>query len=539
VVRDTLYVNGIVYSMDEGTVPAEALLVRGGRIATVGSNDMVREAATAGARSVDLEGQTVVPGFNDSHAHILSFGLTLEQLDVSVDAVRTIGDIQRALTRRVVESPPGGWILGRGYDQNMLAENRHPTRHDLDEVSPHHPVMLGHTSGHVLTCNSRALEVAGITAGTVDPFGGVIDRDDRGQPTGVLKEGAMKMIDAVIPPPSVEQGAQAIIRAMEKMASFGITSASDAATGSAGSLETTLCMYRNASASGNLKARITLMPQIFLVAPPGTKDIVRQQELDAGPAPEWLHIGPTKIFSDGALSTRTAALRQGYADDPNNKGILLWEQDALSDMIYRTHNAGWQIAAHALGDRAVEAVLDAYEQALMTSPRSDHRHRIEHCMIADEGLTIRIRDLGIVPSLQPDIFRLGDGYVTGLGVERASSSIPVGLFRRLGVPIAFSSDCPVIPCNPLPIVRSAIERKTPSGVSLGREHSVTAMEGIRYYTAGGAYATHTDQHKGTLLVGKYADFAVLSQDPSAVPLGEFDGVRVTMTVTGGNEVFHE
>jgi predicted amidohydrolase YtcJ len=208
-------------------------------------------------------------------------------------------------------------------------------------------------------------------------------------------------------------------------------------------------------------------------------------------------------------------------------------------MIRQAHDAGWHIAAHALGDRAVEVVLDAYEQALRANPRPDHRHRIEHCMIADEGLATRIKSLGIVPSLQPDIFRLGDGYVAGLGVERASDSIPVGLFRRLGVTMAFSSDCPVIPCNPLPIVRSAMERKTPAGVSLGREHAVTAMEAIRYYTAGGAYATHTEREKGTLSVGKKADFAVLSDDPSTVPLQDFDRVRVTMTVANGDLVFHE
>jgi predicted amidohydrolase YtcJ len=536
---EVIYQNCTVHTMDDALPQADAFLVRGERIAAVGSREEVDAAAGANAKRVNLEGQSVIPGFNDSHCHIMWLGLALDQIDVGADAVRTIEDIRRVVAARVAATRPGEWVAGRGYDQNTLAERRHPTRLDLDETSPNHPAVLRHTSGHVLTCNSRALAVAGVTASTDAPFGGEIDRDAGGEPTGLMKEAAMELIEKAIPLPTVEISADAIARAMRAMARFGITSASDAATGGRRSIEPQLDAYRRAAASRGFAGRITLMPQIYFTAPPESRECRTPSEFAVGENPDRLAIGATKIFSDGALSTRTAALREPYGDDPNNSGILLWERPVLEDMVRRAHAAGWQIATHALGDRAVEAVVDAYERAVRASPGvSNPRHRIEHCMFADESLARRIRHLGAVPSLQPDIFRLGDGYVAGLGLERASQCIPVGLFRRLGVPMAFSSDAPVIPCDPLPVIRSAVERKTPRALDLGREHAATVMEAIRLYTLGGAYATHGETSKGRISPGMLADFAVLSADPSGVPIGEFDRVQVTMTVVGGVESFH-
>jgi predicted amidohydrolase YtcJ len=536
---ETLYHSCTVHTMDDAVSRADAFLVRDERFAAVGTRDEVEAAAGRGATRVDLEGRTVVPGFNDSHCHILDLGLALDRIDVSADAVRTVEDIRRAVAARAVDTRHGEWITGRGYDQNALPGLRHPDRRDLDAASPGNPVVLHHTSGHVLTCNSRALELAGVHAGTPVPSGGEIERDERGEPTGVLKEAAMELVGRAIPPPSVERATEAIIAAMSAMSGVGVTSASDAATGDHDTLEPYLEAYRRAATSGRLSGRITLMPQIYFTAPPDSQDVRRADELDAGKHPDRLRIGATKVFSDGALSTRTAALRQPYADNPNNMGILLWDLAVLRSMIQRAHRAGWQIATHALGDRAVEAVLEAYESALEADRRADHRHRIEHCMIADEALARRIKRLGIVPSLQPDIFRLGDGYVAGLGIERASASIPVGLFRRLGVPMAFSSDAPVIPCDPLQVIRSAVVRRTPRGINLGREHAATVMEAVSLYTRGGAFATRTESSVGRIAPGLLADFVVLSRDPAALPMDEFSSLRVVTTFVGGRRASGE
>ena len=533
----TLYVNGTVHTFRPSDPPADALLVSGDRIETVGSRSDVG-ARAAGVRRVDLDGCAVIPGFNDSHAHLLPFGLTLDQLDVSADAARSVADIVEAVSLRSRETTAGEWVHGRGYNQNELTEGRHVSRADLDPVSPSNPVVLDHTSGHVLTCNSAALRLAGITRDTPDPAGGVIDRDQHGEPTGLLKEAAMDLLRAVIPPPSRAAGAAAIVRAMDVLSMFGITSASDAWTGRGDSIEPELAMYRDACESGHVSARIILMPHISHVVTADSRRVRSPAEFDVGASPEQLRIGATKIFADGALSTRTAAMREAYADDASNRGILFWERAALIETMRAAHRAGWQIATHALGDRAVEQVVECYAAALAGYERFDHRHRIEHCMYADEPLARAMKALGIVASLQPDIYRLGDAYVAALGLQRASQSVPTGLFRHVGVQMAFSSDLPVIPGRPLEVIRSAFERVTPKGISLGPEHAVRPMDAIQAYTLGAARATHTETARGTLAPGMLADFTVLSSDPARTPLERWEEVYVVRTVVGGMHTYH-
>lgn len=537
----TIYENCTIFTMDRAAPPAEALLVGGDRIVAVGAADEVESQADSGTRRVDLAGRTVVPGFNDCHCHVLSFGLALERLDVGADAVRSIEEIKLAVRRRAAVSAEGAWILGRGYDQNALQERRHITRYDLDEAAPAQPVVLWHTSGHALACNSRALELAGVRANTSPPAGGDIERDAHGEPTGVLKEApATDLVSRAIPSPTIAQGAEAIVRAMEVMARQGVTSATDASTGEGESISPSLEMYRTALRSGRLAGRITLMPQILYVAPPDSEEVRRPSELAMGDQPAWLAIGATKIFSDGALTTRTAALREPYADDATNSGLLIWEPETLASMIRRAHLAGWQIGTHAIGDRAVELVVNCYERALAETPRKDHRHRIEHCMLLDERLGQRIKRLGLVPTIQPGfIGRLGDAYIAALGMERASQLMPTQLFARLGVPVGFSSDRPVIPGLPLQGIRAAVERRTPGGVPLGLEHAVDTLEAIRLYTAGSAFAGRAERERGMLRRGMQADFTVLSRNPAGMTGEELDDLRVTMTVVGGGMTFEE
>jgi predicted amidohydrolase YtcJ len=536
---ETLYFNANVFTMDREVPRAEALLVRNGRIAVLGPNDLVETQVGPATERVDLDGRTVVPGFNDCHCHILTFGLTLGQLDVGADAVRTIDDILRAVAERMRQLPDDVWIIGRGYDQNALEERRHPSRADLDTAGNSNPVVLWHTSGHALTCNTRALQLAGIRADTPTPPGGDIERDVHGEPTGVLKEmPATDLLNAAIPPPTVSQGTEAIIRAMQVMAGEGITSASDASTGQGPSISTALEMYGNALSSGRLVGRITLMPQIIYVAPPDSSEIHQPEEFQVGNRPDWLDIGPTKIFSDGALTTRTAALREPYADDETNTGLLIWDPKTLDGMIRRAHDAGWQIATHAIGDRAIEITVACYERALSKVPRPDHRHRIEHCMLLDRELALRIKRAGVVPVLQPAfIARLGDAYIDGLGIERASQVMPLELFDWNNIPLGCSSDRPVIPGEPLRGIRAALERVTPRGVRLGPQHTIGPLQAIRQYTSGSAFATHSEHRRGTLRLNMPADFTVLSENPAETPLEEFEKVQVVKTVVDGVEVY--
>lgn len=535
----TLFYNGNILTMDRTVPRVEALLVRDGRVAALGPREAIEPVASPGVRRVDLQGRTVVPGFNDCHCHILSFGLTLDQLDVGAENAGTIEQIRQAVERSVQGAAPDRWIVGRGYDQNLLEERRHPTAADLDDVSRGRPVVLWHTSGHALTCNSRALELAHISASTETPSGGDIERNDRGEPTGVLKETACDLMVRAIPPPSREEGTHAIIRAMEVMASQGITSASDAATGDEDSIAPQLEMYWRALDSGRLTGRITLMPQIQHVAAPGSDEVRAPQDFSLGREPDWLRLGATKIFADGALTTRTAAVGEPY-DDVGGTGIMIWDSETLESMMRRAHGAGWQIATHAIGDRAIETVLDCYDAVLADEPRDDHRHRIEHCMMVDRDLALRIQQLGVVPVVQPGfIARLGDAYIAALGMDRASQLMPVELFDWLGITVAFSSDRPVIPGAPLRSIRAAMSRVTPFGVSLGRQHCVSALEAIRLYTNCSAFATHSEDRVGTLRRDALADFTVLSHNPAEVPEEEFARVRIEMTVVGGMETFGE
>lgn len=537
--QTTLFVNGNILTMDRSVPRVEALLVREGRVAALGPRQPVEAEAPPAVRRVDLQGRTVIPGFIDAHCHILSFGLTLDQVDVSPDSVGTIADIQRTIAQRAQRTPPGNWVVGRGYDQNVLSERRHPTRVDLDEYAYGHPVVLWHTSGHALTCSSQVLAIAGINANTPVPGGGDIERDEHGEPTGVLKETATDLVSNVIPPPALREGADAVIRATEVMASQGITSATDAATAFGETSSPEIDMYRGALGTGRLACRVTLSPEIQHVAPPGAEEARERRQFYVGNQTEWLTIGATKVFADGALTTRTAALREPY-DDTDTTGLLLWETDTLHSMIDRAHRAGWQIAAHAIGDRAVETVLDCYTQVLSDTPRRDHRHRIEHCMMVDRDLGLRIQQLGVVPVVQPGfIARLGDAYIAALGMERAARLVPLEMFDRLGVTVAFSSDRPVIPGAPLKGVRAAMQRTTPSGVTLGRENCITALEAIRYYTTGSAFAGHAEENVGALRRGALADFTVLSHNPGDVPAEEFARVRIEMTVVGGTETYGE
>lgn len=536
----TLYVNGRIYTMDARNGRADAMLVSGERITAIGERADVENAAGTGTRRVDLQGQTVLPGFNDCHCHILSFGLNLEQLDVSPEKVRNIEDVKRILAERAEQSASGqesgGWIRGRGYNQNDLEERRHPNRFDMDEVSHGQPVVLWHTSGHALTANSRVLELAGITDNTPNPPGGELERDEHGRPTGVLKESAMDLVAAVVPPPTQDEGRRAVLLAMQTMARQGITSASDANTGQGPSIDAALQMYRAAAESGELAGRITLMPGITYVAPPHSDEAHQPGEFDAGSNPRMLQIGATKIFSDGALTTRTAALREPYLES-ESRGILLWEPEVLESMIWRAHDAGWQIGTHAIGDRAVALVVQSYRRALEGNPREGHRHRIEHCMMLDDVIAAEMAALGIIPTIQPGFMsRLGDGYIAAIGAERSADLMPMALFNRHGITVGFSSDRPVIPGLPLQGIRAAVERKTPSGRVLGPEHAISVLEAIRLYTVGSAYAIGAESERGRLQPGMLADFLVLDRDPLETPAEEITEIDIRQTVVGGTPV---
>jgi predicted amidohydrolase YtcJ len=530
---DTLYTHAALPLVPG---PASAVAVAGGRILAVGRGDDVLGLAGPGTRVVSLAGAALLPGFHDAHCHVLGLGLTLAAVPLA--AAATIPDVVRRLQERAdaAGAGPETWVRGRGYNHNALAERRHPERHDLDAVAGGGaPVLIVHASGHAVSLNSRALALAGITRDTPDPPGGAVVRDGRGEPTGVLLETAVPLAYAAAPAPTRDEKREALGAAARALNAMGVTSAVDATLGVAerDSLGN-ISAYAEAAASGLLTVRCTLMQTLEQLA-----------ALDSVPAPgdlspesEWVRVGPAKVFTDGALTTRTALLRAPFADT-GGLGTAVWAADALEHMVGRAHAAGWQIAAHAIGDAAIDLCLDAYGRAQARRPRPDTRHRIEHAMLLWPDQVGRMARLGVLPVYQPEfLMRFGDAYEAGLGEARAARLMPYAETRAAGLPLVFSSDLPVVPGRPLDGVAAAARRRAPSGRTLGAGQRVSVPDALRAYTQGAALSVFLEGDRGQLAPGQRADFVILNRDPLTLPPDEWDGaLSVQATVIGGGLVY--
>lgn len=532
-----IYTHARVLTCDAAFSRAQAVVVENGKIVAVGSHDDLLSLADAHSRVINLNGATLLPGFNDAHCHALSFGLSLDSVLLSTPPVGNIPDIVAQLQKRADETTGNGefWLRGRGYDQNKLDEKRHPTRRELDKAAGGEAfIILTQTSGHAVTVNSRVLQKAGITRETPDPPGGTIVRDADGEPTGVLLENAMGLAHAVAPARTHGDKVAALGKASRALHALGITSATEASTG----LDD-LAVFRDAAQSGELTARCALMMLIEQLA--DGKRTRTPEELRDGIESDFVHVGPAKLFSDGALTTRTALLRASYADDELNLGTAMWETERLETMVGDAHAAGWQIASHAIGDAAIDVCLDAYGKALRARPRADARHRIEHAMLLWPDQVDRMARLGVLPVYQPEFIAwLGDAYIAGLGRKRANRLMPYTSTQAVGLPLIFSSDLPVVPGPPLIGIASAVTRRTPNGEILDARHCVSVPDALRAYTSGGAFSFFQEGVKGELVPGQCADFVILSADPTTLPPDEWaDGVQVQATLVGGNVVFGE
>ncbi len=528
--HDTLFVNGTVVTMNPARPQAEAVLVRGERIVAVGSESDLRSLAAPGARVVDLAGQTLLPGFNEAHNHMLSFGIALGQVDCKAPGCGSIAEMQRRIAERVAVTPPGAWIQGRGYDDQSLAERRHPTRYDLDAVAPDHPVVIVNASGHLCVANTRALAMGRVTAETQPPEGGGIVHDDQGQPTGLLLETAQHLVTDCIPPATEDDLVAALRRCAQAYMAAGITSSADASVSEPEQFRA----FQRAAADGTNPLRTTLMLRENLLPHLAAIGIC------TGFGNDRLRCGPVKLFIDGSLIGRTAAVTQPFLHDPNpdNLGLTMMSEEAFQGYVMEAHAAGWQIAVHAIGDRGIEMVLDAYAKALAAHPRADHRHRIEHCGILRPDLIKRITEMGVVVVTQPIfITEYGDSFIRHLGEERAMLTYPFRSLLDAGIRMVFSSDCPVSAFEPLKSVQVAVTERTGSGAEYAPNEAISVEEGLYAYTVAGAYVTFEEHKKGAIAPGQLADFAVLARDPRAVPPEEIAAVPVTMTWIGGELVY--
>jgi len=526
---DLVFLNGQVITIDDSTPRAEAVAVIRDRIALVGDNDAVRDTVGPHTKVIDLTGRVLLPGFNDAHCHIVLYGLSRLWINCRAEVIENLDALLVKVKEASAQCKPGHWIRGRGYEDTRLPPNYALTRHDLDQVSPNHPVYLERVCGHVIVVNSRALVLAGITRETPDPPGGEIDRDADGKPTGVLRETARDLIRDILPIPTQKELEAAIFRGMQDYLTAGITSVQNAGTHAS--------EFR---AFQSLHRRNRLPVRAYLMIAPEVMEHLIEAGLRTGFGDDRLKIGPLKIFTDGGIGACTAAMREPYTKDPENRGILWMEQEELNGLVERAHSAGFQIGSHAIGDRAIESVLDAYERVLTPCPRADHRYRIEHCGSPFGELLDRIVKMGVLPVPQPIFLNEGgDPYIKNLGAERAHQLYPLRDFLDAGLPISGSSDSPVSSFSPLKGIQTAVTRRTWDGQTLGPGQETTLTEALRMYTLNGAYASFEEHIKGSIKVGKLADFVVLEQDPFQSPLDELSDINVDMTIVGGEIVYQK
>jgi predicted amidohydrolase YtcJ len=529
VTGDLLLVNGRLITMDATRPAASALAIRAGRIVAVGDEAEARQAAAPGAEVIDLAGRTATPGLNDAHAHPMAVGFALADLDLGTPPNRSISDLVALVEETAKARKTGTWIVGRGYDQARLREQRHPTRHDLDAVAPDHPVLLIRACHHIGVANSRALALVGITASTPDPDGGTIDRDEHGEPTGVLRETAFERARATIGEPTEDQIAEALVLGGKAFLASGVTSAVEAGIGRPEQLRA----YQRLRREDRLPVRSYLMMLID-----ETLDDLVALGVRTGLGDERLRIGPAKLFSDGSIGGRTARMRRPYEGQPDNVGLWMMPEADLKAKVLKAHRAGFQVGIHAIGDAAIDLVLDAYEEAMQSDPRPDPRHRIEHCSIVDEATIARIARLGVIPIPGTSfLYHFRDAYIQNLGYERLRYTYGMASFARHGVIAAASTDAPVVPTRATIGLQTMMTRRDVDGAEVWPEEAVSLDEAIRAYTVNGAYASFEEGIKGTLAPGMLGDVTVFETDLREVAPGDIGGVRIGYTIAEGSVVY--
>lgn len=527
---DLVVVNARVYTADDSRPLADAFAVRDGRVAFVGSTREARSLAGATTRVVDLGGKTVIPGMVDAHAHYSGLAETLSTVDLM--GVPSYDELIRRVQARAATLPKGSWVQGRGWDQNQWADGEFPTHERLTAAVPDHPVYLTRVDGHAALVNRAAMQAASLTRGSRDPSGGRILKAANGEPTGVLIDRAQGLVSRVIAPPSREQTRQALLDAQSAMHRWGLTGVHDAGAGRA-----MIELYEDIAKAGELDLRLYTM-----IAD------------DSAAIAHFLAIGPRsslhnnrvwiraiKLYSDGALGSRGAALLEPYSDDPGNNGLLISPMEHIQDVAERALQKGFQVNSHAIGDRGNRVVLDAYEQALDRNPRADHRFRIEHAQIIHYSDIPRFAQLGVIPSMQAS-HQTSDMYWAGkrLGPERLLGAYAWRSLLNTGVIIPNGSDFPVEYVNPLISFHAAIARQDANDYPVGGwypDQRMTRDEALKSMTLWPAYSAFQEAELGSLSVGKHADFVVLDQDIMRVAPELVLKTEVMSTWVGGKAVY--
>ncbi|WP_372623797.1 amidohydrolase [Falsiroseomonas sp.] len=532
--QDLIFTGGRIFRGLAGGF-ADALAVRDGRVLAIGAEEQVR-AAAPDARQVALDGRVAIPAFNEAHMHLLPYGLALGQVNLRAEEVRSLHEALRRVREAAQAAPKGAWVLGRGYDHGELDVGRHPTAAELDAAAPDNPVFIVRTCGHMGVANSAALQRAGVGHNTPDPEGGVIERRG-GALTGLFQERAMRLVRDVIPEPDQATMVDAIERAGDHLASLGFASATDMNVGmTAGIAEVEA--YRAAQRAGRLRQR---MWQVLAGNPEGIAQAAWEAGLRPNEGDDMLRWGAVKVFADGSAGGLTAAFFEPYlAAAGGGTGVFTFPDDKMHALLKLYHEQGWQLDIHAIGDAAIEQVLQAMEAADSEAhPFAGRRHRIEHCGFVTRDQRRRMKSRGILPVPQPVfMYEFGDLYIRNLGHARSDHAYPMRTWLEEGHRPAASSDCPVSTVDPFVNLFTMLTRKTSRGTVMGPEEALTAEQAIHCQTWCGAYTQFAEDRRGTLEPGMQADIAVLSRDIfAAEPEQILRETRCDLTLRDGLPTF--
>jgi predicted amidohydrolase YtcJ len=523
---DFVLLNGRIITVDPADTISQAVAVKDGLIQAVGTDDEIAASIGEATQVSDLGGRAVTPGLIDAHNHFQIMGLMGGYyVPFLPPEVKNVEELQAKLAEAVAQAPEGEWV--QGYFM-VVAEGRLPNKHDLDPVSPNHPVWIMQQGGHYGSANSLALEIAGITAATPDPTGGVIERDASGEPSGVFyNHRAMDLLRRHIPRYTVEMVRENIASTQPLFAACGVTSFQDNNVRGVDTVRT----YLESGRRGEMNLRGAVY---YTLEWPG--DLDRAIYEVEHYVDEFMRFAGFKFLLDGQA-------KMAYCHEPHNGerwDVPTWDPQNFKDAVRALHDTGLQICVHCMGDAAMDLTLDAFEEAMEANPRPDPRHRVEHAILTTPEATQRMKDLGVVVSTQPQFLRMGgDGFEQLFGEERARRAIVTREWLEAGVPVALGSDAPTTPWyTPQVTLFGALTRVMASNRRHEPDQALTIQEALRAHTMGSAYAGHEENIKGSIEVGKLADLAVWGEDPYTAPVQRLWQIPIEMTLVGG-EIVHQ
>lgn len=536
-IADSVYINGNIYTMDEDQSSVTALAVKGQKLIYVGNDATAKNYIGNNTKVVDLKGKTVIPGLLEGHMHLPMLGENLMKVDAFW---KPKAEIIAAVKAEVAKVQPGEWITGFGWNNTIWEDKAYPTKEDLDAVAPNNPVVLDRTDGHMIWVNSKALEMAGITKDTKNPQGGEILKDASGNPTGCLTDTAGEPVQKIIPTLSEDREKEAILKAQSQLLSYGFTSIMDA-----GSNMKMINMYHDLYKDKTMKIRLYSLIGGDWGGTIGEAE--KKYITTTAPQKELydyrLSINAVKFFADGSLGSRSAALLEDYSDRPDHKGNYKFTDDQIYTEMKDAYDKGYQIATHAIGDGAVNQVINTYEKLMKANPREDARLRIEHFQVAQVSDIKRIADLKILPAMQPTHATSDKTMAEDrIGAERMKGAYAWRKVIESGNIIVGGSDAPVELVNPYHGFYAAVTRQSRDGLPDGGwyiEEAMTREEALKAFTIWTAYGQFEEDLKGSLEIGKLADFAVIDRDYMKCPANEIKDIQVLTTVLGGEIVYQK